>query len=120
MGSAGVGKTSPFLLTRPMRGATYITITVTRKDIEISTHTPHAGRDEELFDSFTVIDISTHTPHAGRDYCRGLAPADHFEFLLTRLLRGATQDFRNELLRQPFLLTRLLRGATYTPFLFLV
>ena len=33
----------------------------------ISTHTPRAGRDKELFNSFTVINISTHTPHAGRD-----------------------------------------------------
>ena len=90
MGSAGVGKTSPFLLTRPMRGATYITITVTRKDIEISTHTPHAGRDEELFDSFTVIDISTHTPHAGRDALIHVSSFIICRFLLTRPMRGAT------------------------------
>ena len=33
----------------------------------ISTHTPHAGRDQNLSDFLWTILISTHTPHAGRD-----------------------------------------------------
>ena len=57
---------SEFLLTRPMRGATY----TTHADIDalnISTHTPHAGRDDGQRLSGGVHEISTHTPHAGRD-----------------------------------------------------
>ena len=57
---------SQFLLTRPMRG-------VTRKhlahaaNVAISTHTPHAGRDNAGSKSTRFLPISTHTPHAGRD-----------------------------------------------------
>ena len=61
-----------FLLTRPMRGVT--------KNLEdrivhneISTHTPHAGRDVIAYNLKSQNKISTHTPHAGRDGCH--APA---------------------------------------------
>ena len=37
---------SPFLLTRPMRGATHWDFYL-HKVFDISTHTPHAGRDRE-------------------------------------------------------------------------
>ena len=33
----------------------------------ISTHTPHAGRDQAAITLFMAFIISTHTPHAGRD-----------------------------------------------------
>ena len=33
----------------------------------ISTHTPHARRDEMTVDTLRILDISTHTPHARRD-----------------------------------------------------
>ena len=33
----------------------------------ISTHTPHAGRNEEIADRLAGLIISTHTPHAGRN-----------------------------------------------------
>ena len=101
-----------FLLTRPMRGAT-----------------------KELFDSFTVIDISTHTPHAGRDDEQKRAHAEtnrnfyshapcgarrtvskkdtkHQVFLLTRPMRGATVMPMYSIPGLPFLLTRPMRGAT--------
>ena len=55
-----------FLLTRPMRGATG-TGSSQAKGIEISTHTPHAGRDERFLRNLHIHCISTHTPHAGRD-----------------------------------------------------
>ena len=78
-----------FLLTRPMRGATFQKLRGLKRD-GISTHTPHAGRDEsqikmaeaqENFYSHAPCgarptrenmagdpeNISTHTPHAGRD-----------------------------------------------------
>ena len=34
---------------------------------EISTHTPHAGRDKGDIEPAINTLISTHTPHAGRD-----------------------------------------------------
>ena len=57
---------SQFLLTRPMRGAT-LKIEGLADGLQISTHTPHAGRDPEDFKMIDTIIISTHTPHAGRD-----------------------------------------------------
>ena len=78
----------PFLLTRPMRDVTS-EYAKTEADANVSTHTPHAGRDETgLFiaalvpflltrpmrDVTVVVShshgdhaVSTHTPHAGRD-----------------------------------------------------
>ena len=56
-----------FLLTRPMRGATYFNL-VCFPVIFISTHTPHAGRDNSPSSKYPKsLMISTHTPHAGRD-----------------------------------------------------
>ena len=58
---------SVFLLTRPMRGATYAEIW-NEWFRDISTHTPHAGRDVRPgYNLGDVFRISTHTPHAGRD-----------------------------------------------------
>ena len=57
--------------------------------------------------------ISTHTPHAGRDYWIWICNQWCIQFLLTRLLRGATcLTASPSLTKSPFLLTRLLRGAT--------
>ena len=56
-----------FQLTRLMRGVT----PESAKKItgsEISTHTPHARRDEEKARALREQIISTHTPHARRDY----------------------------------------------------
>ena len=101
-----------FLLTRPMRGATF---TVMRSPYfrVISTHTPHAGRDLILTSCAQTNHISTHTPHAGRDgVCFGVnaSSTDFYShapcgarlpksrihggdagFLLTRPMRGATE-----------------------------
>ena len=55
-----------FLLTRPMRGATEHT-RIRKQTKTISTHTPHAGRDEDIVVWSKGRYISTHTPHAGRD-----------------------------------------------------
>ena len=60
-----------FLLTRPMRGATRSGTGGFRGTGQISTHTPHAGRDEILPEGF------------GRDH----------KFLLTRPMRGATATY---------------------------
>ena len=57
---------------------------------DISTHTPHARRDFQLFVETDRMLISTHTPHARRDSgCYGLAPR-YYKFQLTRLMRGVT------------------------------
>ena len=55
-----------FLLTRPLRDVTQITLT-DNVFSPISTHTPLAGRDEDqkLYENDGYI--STHTPLAGRD-----------------------------------------------------
>ena len=64
-----VGRTNvdTFLLTRPMRGATHDYLDEFQ-DIQISTHTPHAGRDANPKPELVKTKISTHTPHAGRDW----------------------------------------------------
>ena len=60
----------------------------------------------------TII-ISTHAPHARRDENLGHEKAGHRQFLLTRLMRGATKarHLAGHWLFL-FLLTRLMRGAT--------
>ena len=49
-----------------MRGATAAEGTYAHA-LCISTHTPHAGRDNTFYMMDRDDDISTHTPHAGRD-----------------------------------------------------
>ena len=126
----------------------------------ISTHTPLARRDQDHLHLGSLLSISTHTPLARRDIrsrhgarryidfyshasCEARREAVRVAgsdrgFLLTRLLRGATDDgykrsnhlgisthtplarrdlsscFRSAAL-ETFLLTRLLRGATPAP-----
>ena len=123
-----------FLLTRPLRGATYLHC-FPRTFKKISTHTPLAGRDEVIYAYIINVGISTHTPLAGRDRDKGLSQAqlanfyshapcgarlksqspwiDGLLFLLTRPLRGATNQQRQHLCGVTFLLTRPLRGATH-------
>ena len=55
-----------FLLTRLMRGVTGEVIT-DLEALRISTHTPHARRDENHHSLAKTYKISTHTPHARRD-----------------------------------------------------
>ena len=55
-----------FQLTRLMRGVTALFPNVHRY-AQISTHTPHARRDELDINEVQKITISTHTPHARRD-----------------------------------------------------
>ena len=55
-----------FLLTRPLRDVTGIKLNLTGV-CRISTHTPLAGRDLNLFQLILAQVISTHTPLAGRD-----------------------------------------------------
>ena len=61
-------------------------------ELQISTHTPLAGRDDEYVKNAENLANSTHTPLAGRD--------DFFEggdcyliFLLTRPLRDVTCQY---------------------------
>ena len=55
-----------FQLTRPMRGVTGW-YKILDDSTNISTHTPHAGRDGGHCTLQYALPISTHTPHAGRD-----------------------------------------------------
>ena len=59
-------KNCPFLLTRPMRDVTLMTCFFIYL-LKVSTHTPHAGRDEKIPTENSYEYVSTHTPHAGRD-----------------------------------------------------
>ena len=56
----------------------------------ISTHTPLAGRDQDLYRYATHYWISTHTPLAGRDKVGRNRTAHPRLFLLTRPLRDVT------------------------------
>ena len=49
-----------------MRGATKDAKS-DKATLNISTHTPHAGRDKSVLYMRPPFTISTHTPHAGRD-----------------------------------------------------
>ena len=80
-----------FLLTRLMRGAARIILTVA------STQT-----------------ISTHAPHARRGCCDNPNDNCFCPFLLTRLMRGAAKILDMILHWSSFLLTRLMRGAAAT------
>ena len=127
-----------FLLTRPMRGATS-SASFGVSFFQISTHTPHAGRDNE--NTYTPLAYGNFYSHApcGARLCTGISTLSAAAFLLTRPMRGATitcliitlcfiisthtplarRDGRNALriLRiSVFLLTRLLRGATNIQF----
>ena len=69
------------------------TSTVICRRITISTHTPHAGRDDGVpYSSLNSAAISTHTPHAGRDKSGTVEIAGDTGFLLTRPMRDVTQD----------------------------
>ena len=56
----------------------------------ISTHTPHAGRDDKYINKQAHQQISTHTPHAGRDTAAELDRIAERIFQLTRPMRGVT------------------------------
>ena len=80
-----------FLLTRPMRGATNGVMAFASIAM-ISTHTPHAGRDDEAKD-----------PGAGGKYFYSHAPC------------GARRSYPyHSISMTSFLLTRPMRGATWT------
>ena len=79
---------------------------------EISTHTPHAGRDWDIGKVLVIAPISTHTPHAGRDpntrsWRRSCGISTHTPHA-GRDLPGV----RNCRKTSTFLLTRPMRGAT--------
>ena len=50
----------------PMRGVTGERVDRDHARL-ISTRTPHAGSDEQVFQRDLLVDISTRTPHAGSD-----------------------------------------------------
>ena len=56
-----------FQLTRLMRGVTNSSVLLEYCP-NISTHTPHARRDQARVGFFPFNEISTHTPHARRDF----------------------------------------------------
>ena len=80
--------------------------------VDISTHTPHAGRDVLVFSPMNSFQyFYSHAPCGAR---RGhLYPYQlHCGFLLTRPMRGATKLESEKRFTDVFLLTRPMRGAT--------
>ena len=96
-----------------MRGATFFNL-ISHVNIFISTHAPHARRDEKpATGTVKLSNISTHAPHARRDQRRHPYSGTAVKFLLTRLMRGATNECSTGIhFFITFLLTRLMRGAT--------
>ncbi len=94
-----------------MRGVTYRSRT-DRLVILISTHTPHARRDNNSLALRHSITISTHTPHARRDVPCPLPASFGGLFQLTRLMRGVTVSVITTRVYGLFQLTRLMRGVT--------
>ena len=72
-----------------MRGVTGKKFNCSPSD-KISTHTPHARRDEAQYQMTTDYVISTHTPHARRDKRVRFSLVASIPFQLTRLMRGVT------------------------------
>ena len=104
-----------FQLTRLMRGVTGKKFNCSPSD-KISTHTPHARRDEAQYQMTTDYVISTHTPHARRDKRVRFSLVASIPFQLTRLMRGVTHVGRIIGFFTIFQLTRLMRGVTkYAP-----
>ena len=60
----------------------------------------------------TNMDISTHTPHARRDDLLYLLFCNSCIFQLTRLMRGVTGRKEEVKANEKFQLTRLMRGVT--------
>ena len=81
-----------FLLTRPMRGATHHQLGRLYHS-KISTHTPHAGRDDtwEVVGEITR-NFYSHAPCGARPRLQ-LHPGFQIRFLLTRPMRGATATY---------------------------
>ena len=63
---AYITNANKFQLTRLMRGVTFPP-NQEQREMQISTHTPHARRDQRARASRIITEISTHTPHARRD-----------------------------------------------------
>ena len=81
-----------FLLTRLSRGATWSRVKLTSNRIQISTHAPLARRDTQfLIVSYTQSDFYSRASREARRFLFFRCYTD-FEFLLTRLSRGATPD----------------------------
>ena len=94
-----------------MRGVTILILSIFLL-IKISTHTPHARRDEVHMTIKEMRTISTHTPHARRDSFSRNERRCPLQFQLTRLMRGVTVTHGLYGRSLKFQLTRLMRGVT--------
>ena len=100
-----------FLLTRLLRGATTADTMINDRS-SISTHTPHAGRDDFRLKAWKSLWISTHTPLARRDAILMLNSILTAISTHTPLTRRDSYGAPRLPVTNEFLLTRLLRGAT--------
>ena len=73
-------------------GARHLRPGMNRPHCHISTHTPHAGRDTGLHQIFAqYVDFYSHAPCGARHRSPTGFPVPH-QFLLTRPMRGATDN----------------------------
>ena len=78
----------------------------------ISTHTPHARRDDRLTGNKNAYSISTHTPHARRDGIENRLPKNLHNFNSHASCEARQKLCDNMSAAFQFQLTRLMRGAT--------
>ena len=76
-----------------MRGATGLGRGVIGKWKNFYSRASCEARRGELYYNSDMIEISTHAPHARRDLSNSVIPSLSPRFLLTRLMRGATNSY---------------------------
>ena len=100
-----VSQVVQFLLTRPMRGATRY-FDKCMDALDISTHTPHAGRDFANLGEQPIKNISTHTPHAGRD--KTVSRAKDYASISTHTPHAGRDQFQHQTVHNSII-------STHTP-----
>ena len=80
--------------------------------MQISTHTPHARRDQLLLSNLKALQFQLTRLMRGVTYLRIVIVSYAVEFQLTRLMRGVTALPQFFPLGSVFQLTRLMRGVT--------
>ena len=101
-----------FQSTRPIRGATTISETITRDSKNFNPRAPYGARLEPVTDRYRSVYISIHAPHTGRDAIIDIRVKGQKPFQSTRPMRGATTPRLAGRDRHIFQSTRPIRGAT--------
>ena len=105
-----------FQSTRPVRGATSLSVSVCVGSYSFNPRAPCGARHVATIDSFRCVRVSIHAPRAGRDNLTADLIKGGTLFQSTRPVRGAT-SYRRSLpsCGCSFQSTRPVRGATIEP-----